>query len=758
MRLVRLTGVIVLLMSLAGCSSHQAPDAPQHFSYTAGQSGIPSVAEVLNAKGDPWADAALRQPGGPSYEFFANLIPPLRYVDAWFRDYPLVLSAPGAPVKGRLISNGGMINALSRTPAWVTETGTPARIYLGDRRVPFGSDPAHLDGPHCERGYLPIYTLHDTVDGSRYSQRIFAATDPALSGNGVIYVQFTLENGDAGRVELQFERTGQLKQDHGAFRDADGKVCYCVGPGWNFRWAVGGVFAQLKKGESVTIAIATHPARAPFPADAGAFDKAHEQAVATWQQLLDHSTQIEVPEPLVNDAWRALVCGSYGLLDGDRLCYSAGNQYSHLYEAEGGDAVRSLLLWGRRDDVRPMIVELLKFSRKGLEFHQAGLKLQLIASYYWLTRDAQFVREQAPLWRPEVQRIIDGREKSSGLLPREQYAGDIPTPVYSLNVDANSWAGLHHIAAVLDDLGEHDEAKSINTVAVEFRKVILDAVDKSTYRDVQPPFIPMALFGEEKPPERITAARPWSYWTLIAPYVLGSGVFAYESPQATNIIEYFQRHMGLCMGMVRSRPAPGFWIDTANIDDLYGIRYDLALFQRDDVDRTLVAFYAKLAQGMTRDTFICAEGTAIMPLDERGRQMYMPPNSAGNAHFLYLLRYALIQDWDMDGDGKPDTLRLLFATPRRWLEDGKEIKVGHAPTAFGEVSVATHSHLKQGTVDVEVELPKITPMKSLLRLRLPDGYHVKAIADHPELKPASDDSLDLSTLRGKVRLSVQVAR
>ena len=89
------------------------------------------------------------------------------------------------------------------------------------------------------------------------------------------------------------------------------------------------------------------------------------------------------------------------------------------------------------------------------------------------------------------------------------------------------------------------------------------------------------------------------------------------------------------MGMVRSRPAPGFWIDTANIDDLYGIRYDLALFQRDEVDRALVTFYAKLAQGMTRDTFISAEGTAIMPLDPRGRQMYMPPNSAGNAHFLF---------------------------------------------------------------------------------------------------------------------------
>ena len=47
----------------------------------------------------------------------------------------------------------------------------------------------------------------------------------------------------------------------------------------------------------------------------------------------------------------------------------------------------------------------------------------------------------------------------------------------------------------------------------------------------------------------------------------------------------------------------------------------------------------------------------------------------------------LVQDWDLDDDGVPETLRLLFATPRRWLEDGKELKVERAPTAFGPVSI-----------------------------------------------------------------------
>ena len=58
--------------------------------------GIPSPQEMAAAREDVWAEAAIRQPGGPSYEFFKDLLPPLRYVNTAFRHYPIVLSAPRA--------------------------------------------------------------------------------------------------------------------------------------------------------------------------------------------------------------------------------------------------------------------------------------------------------------------------------------------------------------------------------------------------------------------------------------------------------------------------------------------------------------------------------------------------------------------------------------------------------------------------------------------------------------------------------------
>src|SRR5439155_11665344 len=112
------------------------------------QSKLATPAEAIASKTDLWGEAALKQPGGPSYEFFEKLLPPLRYVDADFRHYPINLSAPAATVKGRLVSNGSAINARARQPNWNNESGTPVRILVGPRRRLFGENLARLDGPH----------------------------------------------------------------------------------------------------------------------------------------------------------------------------------------------------------------------------------------------------------------------------------------------------------------------------------------------------------------------------------------------------------------------------------------------------------------------------------------------------------------------------------------------------------------------------------------------------------------------------------
>ena len=76
---------------------------------------LPTLDQALAAKQDIWGLPAMRQPNGPNYEFFSRLLPPLRYVNAAFRHYPIVLSAPGSAQKARLVSNGSAITVTTRS-------------------------------------------------------------------------------------------------------------------------------------------------------------------------------------------------------------------------------------------------------------------------------------------------------------------------------------------------------------------------------------------------------------------------------------------------------------------------------------------------------------------------------------------------------------------------------------------------------------------------------------------------------------------
>src|SRR5688572_10174788 len=274
------------------------------------------------------------------------------------------------------------------------------------------------------------------------------------------------------------------------------------------------------------------------------------------------------------------------------------------------------------------------------------------------------------------------------MLPREKYCGDIDDMVLSLNSNANCWRALRDWSIVLDDgLGDSARGQQLAQTAAEYRKIIHEHIAKACDDSTDPPFLPMALGGEEKPHTPITKERLGGYWNIMMQYVLGSGVFTPESETADRVIEYLQQHGGHIMGMLSSHAeTQNYWLYPRKVNDLYGMRYALLLLRRDEPDRALVSFYGKLAHGFTRDTFVGGEGSDVVPLDEHGRLMYLPPNSAGNANFLQQLRYLLVQDYDLDDDGRAETLRLAFATPRAWLKQGARVRVTNAPTEFGDVS------------------------------------------------------------------------
>src|ERR1044071_4704629 len=89
--------VIFSSATLFSCSQSATPPLKTTFLDS------PRQEKIQNAKIDLLGEPALKLSGGPSYEYFRDLLPPLRYVDANFKYYPITLCAPFSTCKARFV-------------------------------------------------------------------------------------------------------------------------------------------------------------------------------------------------------------------------------------------------------------------------------------------------------------------------------------------------------------------------------------------------------------------------------------------------------------------------------------------------------------------------------------------------------------------------------------------------------------------------------------------------------------------------------
>src|SRR5205823_2732197 len=226
-----------------------------------------------------------------------------------------------------------------------------------------------------------------------------------------------------GVVTAKVEAAAPVKGSAGVVRDDKGHAIVLSDAAWTWDAAKQELRAALAPGKAAVLVVFTRPL--PQPPAAPDYDAERRACVERWTALVSEGATFRIPEPIVQDAWRALVVGNYLLAVGDRMHYSAGNAYDHLYEGECGDATRALLLFGQTADARRFIGPLLDFPRQDTRFHVAGHKLQLLAHYYLVTRDAAYMKEKAPVWNKVIDLIVNNRQKSNGLVLPDRYAGDI---------------------------------------------------------------------------------------------------------------------------------------------------------------------------------------------------------------------------------------------------------------------------------------------------------------------------------------------
>jgi hypothetical protein len=328
---------------------------------------------------------------------------------------------------------------------------------------------------------------------ARYALDAFAAVEMPEADSGVVFVRFGVATVDSGRVAAIVGYDAPVTAESGRLANEKGETLVLFDASWTWDSPSKKLVANLSRGKAAGLAIFTQPrAQTPPPLTDAVYARQRDACAHVWQSFLDAGATLDVPEAVVMDAWRSLMIGNSILMRDDVLNYSASNLYDRQFEAECGDAVSAMAMFGQKDDARRAIVPLLSYTQENLDYHDAAFKLQMLAHYYSLARDADFVRSQRTHWERELAFILKNRNADNGLLPREAYCGDISTPVFSLNSNANCWRALRDWAWITEELGETTRSAELRREANAFRESILAAVAKSERRDFQPPFMPMA--------------------------------------------------------------------------------------------------------------------------------------------------------------------------------------------------------------------------------------------------------------------------
>jgi hypothetical protein len=755
-KLVSLTAAAAAVVVAVGTSpaatrgASQAAHVPsgcRQSSLTGGY--VHRVARALRAKRDIWGNVLLAAPNGPTYEGAARYLKPLLLARA-ANGKPLTDSgvhyAPFAQPEGAWGATSVALHVADGSQI-VSERahGRRLTIAVGSRGLErYGSCLRRLSPPALSAGYLPILeTRYVDGDGVRYRQESFATRVPETES----LVSFVRLNADAEGSTSRLTRlrftpsTAPLVADNGRL-SRKGHAYLFFSPGGTYNGS--SVKYTVPQGEIRTVYVAwlnTPLSSRPLALDEAGYEAARQSVRDYWDRRLVHGGTIIVPEKRVVDAERSLLIQNLALT----WRYSIGNPYEQFSSPEGIDVSRVMAEYGQADVSRAILHTSLRKRPARLRSTpvrnpnwKMGARLVGTAEQARLSGDRSLVARATPVLRRYVRTL--GRQITSnrlGLLRRERYSSDVPDSVYGLHSQAVVWQGLRSMGQLWAATGNRALARKCSALAARLGNGLRRAVRASETRLPDGTlFVPVRLLDDEPAYRSLTASRDGSYWNLVVPYALASGLFKPRSAQALGVFDYMERHGSRILGLPRSgayalygststkgaRARP----PVSGSNPVYGLNVARFLADNDEAGQLALSLYGQLAAAMAPGTFVSGEGVSIAPLaGGHYRSMYLPPNGASNAAFLETLRLMLVHE-TINRKGAPRGLELAYSTPRTWLRAGQTIEVHGMPTSFGRLSYAIDA--EDNSAHVSLTVPARAPLKTLrLRLRLPNGKRIAGV-------------------------------
>ena len=570
-----------------------------------------------------------------------------------------------------------------------------------------------------------------TRRGVRYRQESFAA-HIRQTRSLVSFVQLTADatsSSDFVRVKLTPSARGlALSEDGALVRDDNTYLVASDGA----QYEGSAVTYEVPPGTSATVYAAwlVEPGRSKrFRPRRGRRTPARETTSSTSGRTSSAAgATYEVPERVVQDAQRSLLIQNLTL--GWR--YSIGDRYhTKLSTPEAIDAAGVMGEYGFHG-ARPRDPRRLVLARLGPTTNWKIGEQLLGAARVLRALPRPRVRREPNAELAQVRRAHAAAARASRrwLLRAERYSADVDRKVYGLHTQAVVWQGLRAMAVGLGATG-HRCSRPGRARRDEARGGLRRGASggrREDFRTARSSFRSGSSTASGRT-ARLTASRLGATGTSSCRTHSRRGFCRRGAARRRACSGTCSRHGSRLLGLVRADAYTLYGharFPRSGTDQVYGLNMARFLADNDRPDLLVLSLYGQLAAGMTAGTHVAGEAATVAPVrGEYYRRMFLPPNSGSNSAFLETLRLLLVHETRGPG-GVPHGLELAYATPRSWLQPGKQIAVTDAPTSFGRLSYSLSSTdgLVQGTVEVPSS-PR--PAAVRLRVRLPAGKHLKSV-------------------------------
>ena len=658
----------------------------------------------------------------------------------------------------------------------------------GQITVRFGIPEGVKSGASIEDGYLPIGVTWWEFGGLRLTQTAFATVlSGKLPRNGrvsaeepqVCMVRFKVVNISGRRETLRLPMRVEVQgQGNERLITKNGLVAAHSVDKDRIRFLVtSDGTAKLTSGEANCVVCEVEVPAAqdrefyvaiPFltPSDpaevtqlkALSYNRQHDMIAAFWRKRTDQACQITTPEPLLNEFYRAnpshqlintqnhvgtdtmyipnVGTGSYGVFANESIMMTSDLDRRGYHDV----AQKALETFIHYQGTRELPGDFT--SKEGVFFGAGGYTgggynqhhgwvLWGMAEHYWFTRDARWLDRVAPSLVKACDWIIAQRNRTKtdecvgiraieyGLLPPGKLE-DVSDWRFWLSTNSFSYWGLQNAARALADIA-HPEAHRLLLEAESYKRDIVsayaDAMARSPVVGLRDgtyiPYIPSEV-------HRRGRSFGWITETLEgAIHLIRCGVIDPKSQMATWIMQDYEdnRYISEQYGY----QTPYFERDWFSIGGFLQqpslLCSPTPYLMRDEIEHYLRAYFNAFAAGYFPERAMLTEH----PLPNLGNWAGGHFKTSDEAMNCSWLRWMFIFD-------EGDDLYLGPALPRYWLADGNKVKIEHAATHFGPMSMSMGSYAASGRIEMTIDPPtRDAPRTIYARFRHPDGKRMNRV-------------------------------